>query len=232
MPSQPANKSYAIIVAGGMGTRMQSTVPKQFLLLNGKPVMMHTIEAFAKSSYLPDIIIVLPADFHDHWQYLVDEHQFSIPHQLVEGGETRFHSVQNALSLIKGPQALIAIQDAVRPLTAVKIIDEAFALAEKNGNAVVAVKSRDTVRQFTNGNSRHLNREEIYLVQTPQIFKASILTKAYQQPFDPAFTDDASVVERSGMNIHLAEGSYYNIKITYPQDIAIAETIQKKLPVD
>lgn len=224
-------RSYAIIVAGGMGTRMKSIVPKQFLLLNGKPVLMHTIAAFAQSSYQPEIIVVLPADFHGHWTNLCHKFKFGIPHQLVTGGETRFHSVKNGLAHIDHENSLVAVQDAVRPLTSAEIIDEAYKLAEQQGNAVVAIKSRDTVRQMTDGISKHLNRDEIYLVQTPQTFRYNILISAYKQPLDITFTDDASVVERSGVKINLIEGSYNNIKITYPEDIAIAEVIQKKPPV-
>ena len=228
MESKSNIKANAIIVAGGMGTRMQSAVPKQFLLLNGKPVMMHTINAFSQSSYLPKIIVVLPAQFHDHWSYLCAEYDFLIPHQIVTGGETRFHSVKNGLAFITDDDALVAIQDAVRPLTSIAIIDKAYEFAGLNGNAVVAIKSRDTIRQLVDGRSKHLNRDEIYLVQTPQTFKVSLLNQAYEQEFDIKFTDDASVLESNGIEINLVEGSYNNIKITYPEDIAVAEAIQKK----
>jgi 2-C-methyl-D-erythritol 4-phosphate cytidylyltransferase len=220
--------SYAIIVAGGTGSRMQSNVPKQFLLLNGTPVMMHTIEAFYNSAYQPKIIVVLHADFHEYWKELCAEHQFNIPHQLVSGGETRFHSVKNGLEIIQDEDALVAIHDAVRPLTPVRVINEAYTQAKANGNAIVAIKSRDSIRQLKNGISQHLHREEIYLVQTPQTFQLALLRAAYEQAFDSTFTDDASVVERSGLKINLIEGSHANIKITFPEDIAIAEVIQKK----
>ncbi|OKS85511.1 2-C-methyl-D-erythritol 4-phosphate cytidylyltransferase [Mucilaginibacter polytrichastri] len=225
---QIAENAYAIIVAGGTGSRMQSSLPKQFLLLNGKPVMMHTIEAFYNSTYHPKIIIILHADFHEYWKTLCTKHQFNIPHQLVNGGETRFHSVKNGLDTIKDNDALVAVQDAVRPLTPIEVINKAYSQANAHGNAIVAVKSRDSIRQLKNGISQHLHREEIYLVQTPQTFKMALLQKAYEQPFDDTFTDDASVVERSGVKINLVEGSHANIKITFPEDIAIAELIQKK----
>jgi 2-C-methyl-D-erythritol 4-phosphate cytidylyltransferase len=227
-PQQTTENSYVIIVAGGTGSRMQSHVPKQFLLLNGKPVMMHTIEAFYNSIHQPQIIVVLHFGFHSYWRELCVEHQFKIPHKLISGGETRFHSVKNGLETIEDVDALVAIHDAVRPLTSIQVIDEAYNYAQATGNAIVAVKSRDSIRQLKNGISQHLHREEIYLVQTPQTFQFSLLRKAYEQPFDNTFTDDASVVERSGVKINLIEGDHSNIKITFPEDIAIAEVIQKK----
>ena len=222
--------NYVIIVAGGSGSRMQSAVPKQFLLLNGKPVLMHTIEAFNNSEAKPKTILVLPADYHQYWQQLIKEHSFTIPHQLVTGGETRFHSVKNGLALIKDEEALVAVQDAVRPLTSPSVIDDAYQCAYKHETAVVAVKSRDSIRQVKDGKSVSLVRDEIYLVQTPQTFKASLLRKAYEQPFDTRFTDDASVVEQYGAEIKLTEGDHSNIKITFPEDIAIAELLLSKKP--
>jgi 2-C-methyl-D-erythritol 4-phosphate cytidylyltransferase len=222
-------KTYAIIVAGGSGSRMLSSVPKQFLLLGGKPVLMHTIEAFNNCETGPQIIVVLPADFHAYWEQLCREHNFDIPHQLVNGGETRFHSVKNGLDMITdNKDTLIAVHDAVRPLTSKQIIDESYKHALKYGNAITAVKSRDSVRQLKNDSSVSLQRDEIYLVQTPQTFQSSQLKKAYQQPYRTDFTDDASVVEQTGVAIHLVEGSYQNIKITFPEDVAIAEMLLGK----
>lgn len=223
----PNPKSYAIIVAGGSGTRMQAIVPKQFLLLNGRPVLMYTIEAFYQSSYHPQIILALHPNFHTYWHELCQEHQFTIPHQLVNGGETRFHSVKKGLELVED-NSLVAVQDAVRPLTSTAIIDAAYSWANEHGNAVTAVKSRDSVRSVRNGYSESLLRDEIYLVQTPQTFQSGLLKKAYLQPFNDSFTDDASVVEKDGIAIHLTEGDYRNIKITYPEDIAIAELLLKQ----
>jgi 2-C-methyl-D-erythritol 4-phosphate cytidylyltransferase len=222
--------NYVIIVAGGSGSRMQSSLPKQFLLLNGKPVLMHTIAAFEQAQAKPSIILVLPAAYHGYWHQLVQEYSFTIPHQLVTGGETRFHSVKNGLNLITDTEALIAVQDAVRPLISPYIIDEAYRCAAEHGTAVVAVKSRDSIRQVKEGRSVSLIRDEIYLVQTPQTFQASLLRKAYEQPFDTKFTDDASVVEQYGAEIILTEGDHSNIKITFPEDIAIAELLLSKKP--
>ncbi|MBB6126881.1 2-C-methyl-D-erythritol 4-phosphate cytidylyltransferase [Mucilaginibacter lappiensis] len=226
-------KHYAIIVAGGTGTRMQTTVPKQFLLLHGLPVLMHTIQAFTQSAVKPDIILVLPVVYHDYWKELCSTHQFDIPHQLVNGGEARFHSVKNGLGqLSTDDNALIAVHDAVRPLTSSAIIETSYQQAQEHGNAVTAVKSRDSVRQLINGRSVSLLRDQVYLIQTPQTFKASLLKKAYEQPYSEHFTDDASVVEQYGIEIHLTEGSHQNIKITFPEDIAIAELLLSKKPMD
>jgi 2-C-methyl-D-erythritol 4-phosphate cytidylyltransferase len=221
------SKAYVIIVAGGSGSRMLSAVPKQFLLLNGLPVLMHTIRAFYQSKFQPEIILVLPADFHTYWNELCSEHNFTIPQQLITGGETRFHSVKNGLDTIEDENAIIAVQDAVRPLINYQIIDHSYTHAVEYGNAVVAVKSRDSVRQLKNNGSISLARDEIYLVQTPQTFQYSQLKNAYSQPYNSKFTDDASVVEETGIVINLIEGNYRNIKITFPEDIAIAELLLK-----
>jgi 2-C-methyl-D-erythritol 4-phosphate cytidylyltransferase len=219
-------KTFAIIVAGGSGARMQSATPKQFLLLKGKPVLMHTIEAFYHSTIQPQIILALHPDFHVLWNQLCREHNFSVPHQLVNGGDTRFHSVKNGLDLIPDDtDALIAVHDAVRPLTSERIISESYKYAAEHGNAITAVKSRDSVRLLKNDISKSLLRDEIYLVQTPQTFQSFQIKKAYRQPYNEKFTDDASVVEETGITIHLIEGSYQNIKITFPEDIAIAECL-------
>ena len=223
-------KFYAIIVAGGSGSRMQSALPKQFLLLNGLPALMHTMRAFEQSTYQAQIILVLPVDYHAYWQQLCVDYDFSVGHQLVSGGETRFHSVKNGLDLINDTEAVVAVQDAVRPLTSVVIVNKAYAHAIEKGNAIVAVKSRDSVRQVKNNQSTSLLRDEIYMVQTPQTFQLAQLKKAYQQPYHVKFTDDASVVEETGVAINLVQGDYRNIKITFTEDIAIAELLLRQAP--
>lgn len=223
-------KYYAVIVAGGSGTRMQSAVPKQFLLLNGLPVLMHTIRAFEQSCVTPVIVLVLPLTYHAYWQQLCDVHSFTTPHLLVAGGETRFHSVKNGIDQIPDNDALIAVHDAVRPLTSKQIIETSYQYAEKYGNAVTAVKSRDSVRQLVNCKSVSLSRDQIYLIQTPQTFRADLLKKAYEQPYSDKFTDDASVMEQYGFEIHLIEGNHQNIKITFPEDLIIAELFLNKKP--
>ncbi len=210
---------------------MQSTIPKQFLLLNGKPVLMHTIEAFNNSEAKPKTILVLPVDYHQYWQQLIKEHSFTIPHQLVTGGETRFHSVKNGLEITDSDAGtLIAVHDAVRPLISGIIIDKSYRYAAEHNNAITAVKSRDSVRLIEDGTSKNLIRDNVYLVQTPQTFLAAQIKKAYLQPYSPRFTDDASVVEETGIKINLIEGSHQNIKITFPEDIEIAEMILKNRP--
>ncbi|MBK0380907.1 2-C-methyl-D-erythritol 4-phosphate cytidylyltransferase [Mucilaginibacter segetis] len=226
--SNSQSKTYAVIVAGGTGTRMQSVVPKQFLLLNNRPVLMHTIEAFSNGQTAPQIIVVLHADYHEMWRELCLVHNFTIPHLLINGGETRFHSVKNAIDQISEKNVLIAVHDAVRPLISEKVIQEAYQSALDNGTAVTAVKSRDSVRQLKEGTTTALNRDEVYLIQTPQTFRSALIKKAYEQPYTALFTDDASVVESSGIKINLIEGSHSNIKITFPEDIAIAETLIKQ----
>jgi 2-C-methyl-D-erythritol 4-phosphate cytidylyltransferase len=215
-------KYFAIIVGGGSGSRMLSEVPKQFMLLRGRPVLMHTIEAFYKSDYNPEIIVVLNVDFHQYWENLCVLHNFSIPHQLVKGGTHRFDSVKNGIKAIK-TRAIIAIHDAVRPLLSSQLIDRSFDEAERSGNAVAAIKSRDSVRQNIGTHTVPLDREEIYLIQTPQTFSSEILKKAYKQEFRNEFTDDASVAERSGIKINLIDGETRNFKITFPEDIRLAE---------
>ncbi len=225
-PALSSKNNYVIIVAGGSGARMGTTIPKQFLPLMGRPILMHTIEAFYHSKTNPQIISVLPDEYHAYWEELCVEHEFNIVHLLVKGGETRFHSVKNGLSIIEDDEnTLVAVHDAVRPLIKTGIIDMSFSHAATHGNAVTAVKSRDTVRQLQAGISTHLLRDEIYLVQTPQTFRADQLKSAYRQAYSDKFTDDASVVESAGFTINLIEGSYSNIKITFPEDIALAETL-------
>lgn len=215
-------KYYAIIVGGGSGSRMQSEIPKQFMMLKGRPVLMHTIEAFYNSDLNPEIIVVLNMDFHPYWEKLCEEFKFLVPHQLAKAGEQRFHSVKNGLKLVK-ETSIVAIHDAVRPLVSPEIIKASFEQAVKLGTAITAVKSRDSVRQSNGTRTVHLKREDIYLVQTPQTFKSDILKKAYLQDYRNEFTDDASVVERSGIEIHLVEGDNRNLKITFPEDIFLAE---------
>ncbi|RYU85527.1 2-C-methyl-D-erythritol 4-phosphate cytidylyltransferase [Mucilaginibacter terrigena] len=220
--------TYAVIVAGGSGSRMQSALPKQFIELCGEPVLMHTIRAFYESRSSPQIILVLHAGYHQMWESLCGKHNFIIPHTIIAGGETRFHSVKNAVDQITGNNVLIAVHDAVRPLVSHDIIDEAYRCAAEHGSAVTAVKSRDSVRQVKDGISAGVDRDSIYLVQTPQTFQSVLLKKAYEQPYCDSFTDDASVVEKSGITIRLIEGSYSNIKITFPEDIAIADSLINK----
>lgn len=212
---------YAIIVGGGSGKRMQNIIAKQFLLLKNKPVLMHTLKAFYNSPFKPTLILVLPPHLHGQWEELCIVHGFNIPHQLVNGGEQRFHSVRNGLMTIKG-EGIVAVHDAVRPLASVKLISHAYEIAELKGNAIACIKPCDSIRRIKNGESKILNRDDIVLIQTPQTFQINQLRIGYQQPYKPKFTDDASVVEKAGFKINLIEGERSNLKITYPEDLELA----------
>lgn len=218
-------KKYAIIVAGGSGQRMQSAVPKQFLLLQGKPVLYHTLIAFSQADTSTEIILVLPADQFDYWKSLIAELP-PIPHRLVAGGNSRFQSSQNAIQTLS-EEGMVAIHDGVRPLIEPELITSSFQLATEKGNAVLAVASKDSVRFYSpeKGSFEHLNREAIRLIQTPQIFSVKDLKEAFMQEYSDDFTDDARVVEALGIHINLVEGSYKNIKITTPEDLIIAEVL-------
>lgn len=221
-------KYYAIIVAGGSGSRMQSDIAKQFLLLDGKPILMHTLEAFANSELQPELLLVLNIHQHQYWEELCKTHSFTIKHLVIKGGAQRFHSVKNGLKAIKG-KGIVAVHDAVRPLVSADLILRSFIAAEEKGNAVAGVQSTDSVRRINpEGKTEALNRENLLMIQTPQTFTVDILRKAYQQPFRNEFTDDASVVEYSGYTIHMIAGNRENIKITYPEDLAIASIFKKK----
>lgn len=221
-------KYYAIIVAGGKGNRMNMEVAKQFLELDGKPILMHTLEAFHKCVLNPELILVLNIHQHLFWEKLCTTHDFKIPHQVVKGGQERFDSVRNGLKAIKG-KAIVAIHDAVRPLVSAELISQSYLMAEEKGNAITAIQPVDSVRIKREGqNSEALNRNELFMIQTPQTFQIEQLKKAYLQPYRNEFTDDASVVERAGFNINLLTGERNNIKITYPQDLELASFLLQK----
>ncbi|WP_115375437.1 2-C-methyl-D-erythritol 4-phosphate cytidylyltransferase [Adhaeribacter pallidiroseus] len=216
-------QEYAILVAGGSGTRMQSHLPKQFISIGGWPILMHTIQRFF--SYNPQIkvVVVLPADQILFWKQLCTENNFTLPHQVVAGGNSRFASVNNGLAVITG-EGVVAVHDGVRPFAPVNIINEAFAVAAQKGNAVVAVPLKESIRKITHDGSQALDRDMYRLVQTPQCFQLSLLRQAYQLPEEAAFTDDASVLERLGEKINLVPGAYENLKITTPEDLIWAES--------
>ena len=217
-----------IIVAGGTGTRMGTDIPKQFLLLQGEPILMHTIKAFSNILSIAEIILVLPESQIDHWKDLCKQYNFDISHSIVIGGETRFNSVSNGLATISNSEALVAIHDGVRPLVSADVIENCFIGAEQFGNAIPVIKPVETVR-LSDGLSTHpFDRDNVYLVQTPQVFKASIIKQCYKTAWQSSFTDDASVIEFSGETIHLVEGNRENIKITTPLDLRIAEVIFNK----
>ncbi|PRY53048.1 2-C-methyl-D-erythritol 4-phosphate cytidylyltransferase [Arcticibacter pallidicorallinus] len=201
---------------------MNADLPKQFHLLQGKPVLMHSIEAFAGSAMSPEIIIVLNADFHSYWKELCVQHNFFIPHQLIAGGTERFHSVKNALDCISPGESLIAVHDAVRPVITDELITRCYNEAEVKGSVIPVTESRDSLRIIRGSGTEALSRADILIVQTPQVFRGDVLKEAYQQTFSSVFTDDASVVEKAGFRISTTAGAPSNIKITYPEDLAIA----------
>lgn len=218
-------KQFAIIVAGGSGSRINSPIPKQFLEISGKPVVMHTIEAFYNYRASIKIILVLPERDIPQWKVLCDQYRFNIPLILTKGGESRFESVRNGLKKL-GTDGLVAIHDGARPLVSRNIISKSFETAAKYGNAITAVSLKDSIRKMENDGSTAMDRAAFKLVQTPQTFKVNIIKAAYANATASAdFTDDAIVVERAGQIIHLVEGSYNNIKITTPEDLPIAEAL-------
>ncbi len=221
--------NYAIIVGGGAGTRMGAGIPKQFLLLNGMPVIMHTIHAFHRSKHSPRIIVVIPASQHDYWSELCKKYNFDIPCILVSGGQSRFESVRNGLVAVQSgctdlSKSLIAVHDAVRPLITSDLIDTTFDLAARTGAAALAIQSTNSVRlKSENGlKNNAYPRQQVFLMQTPQTFRGHILLESYQQAPDDTFTDDASVVEKKGYPITLVNGDTRNVKITFPEDLRIA----------
>lgn len=219
-------KKYAIIVAGGSGKRMGASMPKQFLKLEGKPVLMHTLQAFHMTDFDIEIIITLPSEEINFWKELCEWHYNYTPHTTVNGGKTRFHSVKNALEHVEG-DSLVAIHDGVRPLISSEIILNSYDMAREKGSAVAAVKMKDSVRQLDAVKSYSLERSTLRAIQTPQTFQSNLVKRAYTQDYIDKFTDDASVVEASGHNISLLNGSYENIKITTPEDMFIAEALLK-----
>lgn len=217
-------KEYALIVAGGKGTRIKSKLPKQFLELNGLPILMHTINAFFRYSDSIRVILVLPEDDFETWAELCKKHNFNKPIQLQTGGETRFQSVKNGLSIIEG-DGLVAIHDGVRPLVSEDIIGASYRLAAVHQSAVAAVRLKESIRMTDQDNTKAVDRSRFRLIQTPQTFQVNLIKKAYQSKDDPSLTDDASVAERAGHIISLFEGSYENIKITTPEDLVVAEAL-------
>lgn len=217
-------KEYALVVAGGKGTRIKSKLPKQFLELNGKPVLLHTLEAFYRYSEKINIILVLPEDDFETWKSICKKYQFTKNIILQKGGESRFQSVKNGLAKIEG-DGLVAIHDGVRPLVSEDIIGASFRLAAVHQSAVAAVRLKESIRMTDQDNTKAVDRSRFRLIQTPQTFHVSLIKKAYEMKEDPSLTDDASVAERSGHIISLFEGSYENIKITTPEDLVVAEAL-------
>jgi 2-C-methyl-D-erythritol 4-phosphate cytidylyltransferase len=221
-----ALKEYALIVAGGKGTRMNTAVPKQFLVVDGLPILMHTLYAFFRYSEKIDLILVLPESDFDTWAQLCRHYVFTKPIRLQKGGDTRFQSVKNGLDLIEG-EGLVAIHDGVRPLVSEDLIGASYRLAALHGSAVAAVRLKESIRMTNQDRTQAMDRSQFRLIQTPQTFQLPLIKKAYLQKEDASLTDDASVAERAGHTISLFEGSYENIKVTTPEDLVVAEALMR-----
>lgn len=213
-----------IIVAGGSGKRMGGALPKQFSIIDGKPIIAHTINAFRKALPASRIVVVLPAEYIEFWKNLSARFEVA-KHSVVEGGKERFYSVKNGIEALSDAVDLIAVQDGVRPFATKELILRTVACAAENGSAIPVVKAVDSYRVVEGDTSHIIDRTPLRIVQTPQIFAAPVLRAAYDTEFRSEFTDDASVVEYSGEEVSLCEGDYLNIKITTPNDLALAEAI-------
>lgn len=214
-----------VIVAGGTGSRMGGNLPKQFMLLDGQPILAHTINNFAEALPDSEIVVVLPADYIDFWNDYA--RRFIVAaHRTATGGAERFHSVANGIAALSQACELIAVQDGVRPLASHECIRRIVRHAAEKGSAIPVVRAVDSFRKVAaDGSSQPVDRTMLRVVQTPQVFRAEILRKAYERPYEPAYTDDATVVEASGISVDLVEGESLNLKITTHDDLAIAESI-------
>jgi 2-C-methyl-D-erythritol 4-phosphate cytidylyltransferase len=211
-----------IIVAGGSGTRMNSEIPKQFIELKGKPILMHTIHRFLEFDENISIRLVLPENQVDFWKALCIKHDFSIKHEIFYGGITRFHSVKNGLQALSC-NGLVAIHDGVRPMVDIQTIGRCFLAAEEYGGSIPVTDVQETIRKVDDEYSYTVDRKTFKLVQTPQVFDVQLISEAYNQEYDESFTDDASVFESTGKLVMLVEGNRENIKITTPADLKITE---------
>lgn len=233
-------RKYVLIIAGGKGLRMGGDLPKQFIPLEGKPVLMHTLEAFHRWDASAELVLVLPEDHQSYWNMLCREIGCKVPHRIASGGETRFHSVRNGLQFLseeigntsgRNEKVLIAVHDGVRPFVSSEVIAACFDEAEKSGAAIPVIPMIDSLRETDEKGSHPVDRSRYFAVQTPQVFCSELLLKAYGQEFSALFTDDASVVEAMGEVIHMVTGNRENIKITTPFDLLVAESlILKQIP--
>lgn len=214
-----------IIVAGGKGLRMGGDIPKQFLPVGEKPILMRTIDRFLQYDEKMQVVLVLPESQQDYWRTLCDEYHFSQPYTLANGGETRFHSVKNGLAKVSPDAQLIGVHDGVRPFVSLDTIRATYEEAARSEAVVPVIEVVETVRQLVDGKSVTVPRSDYRLVQTPQVFSSSLFRQAYTQPYTDFFTDDASVVERFGHPVTLVPGNRENIKITTPFDLTIANAM-------
>ena len=217
-------KYYAIIVAGGTGKRMKSSVPKQFIELNGLPILMHTLERFYTAKASIELIVVLPKSHHHTWGILCNKHNFNISHTVCEGGNSRFQSVKKGLALC-AEDSIIAVHDGVRPIISPDFILSIYKETELKKAVIPVCPLVESIRKVKGDSSEALDRSNYYTVQTPQCFTSTLLHKAYLQEEASFFTDDASVVESFGEKVHLFDGEVGNIKITSPKDLLLAEVL-------
>ena len=216
-------KKIALIVAGGNGSRMKTDIPKQFLLLKNKPVLYYSLKSFLDAYDDMEVILVLPQEHIGKGQEIIDGYFDASKFRITAGGRTRFHSVQNGLSLIKGEESIIFVHDGVRCLLTIDLIKKCYEAALESGTAIPAISSRDSVRMIINNGNKILDRNKIRLIQTPQTFHSKILLPAYSIDYKDKFTDEATVVEAFGLKINIIEGETNNIKITTPADLFFAE---------
>ena len=218
---------YIIIVAGGKGMRMGADIPKQFIPVGGKPVLMRTMERFHEYDAALNIILVLPESQQAYWKALCEEYNFAIPHTIVNGGATRFDSSKNGLAAIPDDaEGVVGIHDGVRPFVSVSVIEDCFEAARDEYAVIPVLPVTDTIRYIdAHGGGRNVQRSDYRIVQTPQVFDISLLKRAYNQPYQDSFTDDASVVESLGCQVSMVEGNRENIKLTTPFDLKVAETL-------
>ena len=217
---------YIIIVAGGKGLRMGSDIPKQFLPIGGKPVLMRTLERFREYSKDIQIILVLPEAQQAYWHQLCQEYHFDVEYTLANGGQTRFHSVQNGLAKVPDDAiGVVGVHDGVRPFPSIEVIRNCYTTAREKKAVIPVISVVETVRHLEGEQSKTVPRDAYRLVQTPQTFDIQLLKAANRQPYNDGFTDDASVVEAFGYEITLVEGNRENIKITTPYDLKIAEVL-------
>lgn len=220
-------KKFALIVAGGSGSRMNNNIPKQFIEINGRPVLMHTFDAFFNFDPNLEFILVLPKDQLTLWKSICEKHSFQFKHKIAFGGKTRFNSVKNGLEQISG-EGIVFIHDGVRPLVSGQTLKNCFKMAFAKGNALPVVPVSESVRMVEGSKNTAVDRSKYFMVQTPQTFKCRLIKSAYQQATSDLFTDDATVLESMGETINIVEGNRENIKITYPEDLILADIYLRK----
>jgi 2-C-methyl-D-erythritol 4-phosphate cytidylyltransferase len=217
--------NYVIIVAGGTGSRMQSQIPKQFIEINGQPIIIKTINCFFNFDKNIQIIICVHKEYKNYLNELLIKHKLQHHITITLGGETRFNSVKNGLQLINNNKAVVGIHDAARPFVSVKTIQNCYTMASQKGNAIPAITINESIREVNANQNKAVNRSNYKIIQTPQCFKVELIKKAFEQAYNPIFTDDATVLESMGNSINLVEGNVENIKITTPQDLVMAKSL-------